>query len=489
MYLLLVEETTHLALSLKQDDLTIELATFLNLTKAYNQLTDQDKQQLKAFATQYNQQDRLLIWLELMDNLKPKDLTNPSTWQKIANLLKQYDAFTNQALDEKQLKEYLDSYIHEKDMKSKKVTTRLAKKAKQKTFSRVMRRELTNLSKLAGFKIVETFDSITIRKERGSIRWGCGVETFISIELASSDDYWRILAGIFTESWGTQWDLEMDYFAEDYSLTLDRSESSAVSIKVSKEPLVKLSYDEKTGILTIVLSNEAVENLAKEGFKEWEGWTGGRPNDKFGWRIISESEFKRMKSSSPLKDKRENFGQQLINKIYSLKPVLELYLFEKLPEELGEEFPEYEKLLIYCQAVNYIGARIISEVLGLSFGGDSANRLELVTGAPVDRQTGRIAINELFQKRELHCWIAVYINNNKALLIDLAHGQFDKGFKGKIIIGYYAKTKEARHLVEFEDLPMQEISSKTSEYSQKKEQYKKIDKGLELSKIVQENRE
>jgi hypothetical protein len=63
LYLLLVEETSHLALPLEEDNLTIELATFLNMARAYYKLTKEEKDSLKTFAQENNQQERLLVGL------------------------------------------------------------------------------------------------------------------------------------------------------------------------------------------------------------------------------------------------------------------------------------------------------------------------------------------------------------------------------------------------------------------------------------------
>ncbi|MBU1090683.1 MAG: hypothetical protein KKC42_02420, partial [Candidatus Omnitrophica bacterium] len=102
LFLLLVEETSHLvALPLKENYLTIELATFLNMAKAYYALSKEDREQLKDFAKEHKQGERLLPWLELMDRFTPKTILQPQSRQEMAEFITQNfkELFRNQFFD------------------------------------------------------------------------------------------------------------------------------------------------------------------------------------------------------------------------------------------------------------------------------------------------------------------------------------------------------------------------------------------------------
>ncbi|MBU0549766.1 MAG: hypothetical protein KJ838_05575, partial [Candidatus Omnitrophica bacterium] len=132
--------------------------------------------------------------------------------------------------------------------------------------------------------------------------------------------------------------------------------------------------------------------------------------------------------------------------IYSIIHRIEEVFFKKLRENFAKEYRIRGEYVV-CREASYILTRVINQSLDLPIGGYSPERIELTSGAVLNKESS---------VRSLHRWIAVYINNRKVLLIDPTYAQFDKQFRDKIFIGEYSKAMNEFYFIEWEDLKERE---------------------------------
>ena len=111
LYLLLVEETTHLTMPLVEDDLTTELITFLNMSKAYYQLSKEDQQSLNDLAKQYDKANRLKPWLKLLDKSTQETILADGSLKKIETFMQSYEVFVGQKINVQILKKSLENLV------------------------------------------------------------------------------------------------------------------------------------------------------------------------------------------------------------------------------------------------------------------------------------------------------------------------------------------------------------------------------------------
>ncbi|MCX5702574.1 MAG: archaemetzincin family Zn-dependent metalloprotease, partial [Candidatus Omnitrophica bacterium] len=134
--------------------------------------------------------------------------------------------------------------------------------------------------------------------------------------------------------------------------------------------------------------------------------------------------------------------EELISRIYAFIDNIDRLLFQKLEVAFAKEYRARGDFVICIEASNIL-ARIISKALNLPIGGQSPDRLELISGAILSKD---------LKIKAIHRWIAIYTNNQKRILIDPTHGQFDSQYKNKILIGDYKLMMEKFCFIEWENL-------------------------------------
>jgi RNA polymerase sigma factor (sigma-70 family) len=133
---------------------------------------------------------------------------------------------------------------------------------------------------------------------------------------------------------------------------------------------------------------------------------------------------------------------RLIYEVYEFISTIEDFFFNRIKQAFAKEYRQRGELVV-CREATYILARTISKALDLPIGGNSPDRLELTSGAVLKGNS---------QDKALHRWIAVYQDNQRALLIDPTYGQFDSRYKNKILIGEYGRIANDFHFIEWEEL-------------------------------------